>query len=116
MHRVPMFNFRKLQSTLASNLVEIFIDDVAIKVPRTATLIQACSLAKKEIPRFCYHERLAIAGNCRMCLVQVEKVPKPVASCAYPITANMKVYTDTDMVKKAMMQWRRRKKVSHSCC
>lgn len=66
------------------------------------TIIQACETAGIEIPRFCYHERLAIAGNCRMCLVEVEGMPpKPVASCAMPINEGMKIHTDSPMVKKA---------------
>lgn len=71
-------------------------------VPDGITIIQACEIADVEIPRFCYHERLAIAGNCRMCLVEVEGMPpKPVASCAMPVSEGMKVHTDTPMVKKA---------------
>lgn len=71
-------------------------------VPEGITIIQACEIADVEIPRFCYHERLAIAGNCRMCLVEVEGMPpKPVASCAMPATEGMKIHTDTPMVKKA---------------
>jgi len=72
------------------------------EVPQGITIIQACEVANIEIPRFCYHERLAIAGNCRMCLVEVEGMPpKPVASCAMPIADGMKIHTDTPMVKKA---------------
>lgn len=71
-------------------------------VPEGITIIQACEIAEIEVPRFCYHERLAIAGNCRMCLVEVEGgPPKPVASCAMPVVNGMKVHTDTPMVKKA---------------
>lgn len=71
-------------------------------VPDGITIIQACEIADVEIPRFCYHERLVIAGNCRMCLVEVEGMPpKPVASCAMPVSEGMKVHTDTPMVKKA---------------
>lgn len=71
-------------------------------VPAGITIIQACEIAEIEIPRFCYHERLAIAGNCRMCLVEVEGgPPKPVASCAMPVVEGMKIHTDTPMVKKA---------------
>jgi len=71
-------------------------------VPAGITVIQACEIAEIEVPRFCYHERLAIAGNCRMCLVEVEGgAPKPVASCAMPIVDGMKIHTDTPMVKKA---------------
>lgn len=66
------------------------------------TVLQACELAGEEIPRFCYHERLKIAGNCRMCLVQIEGgPPKPAASCAMPAVENMSVHTNTPMVKKA---------------
>ena len=66
------------------------------------TVLQACELAGEEIPRFCYHERLKIAGNCRMCLVQIEGgPPKPAASCAMPAGDGMKVHTNTEMVKKA---------------
>ena len=77
------------------------VDGVEIEVPAGATVLQACELAGKEIPRFCYHERLSIAGNCRMCLVEVEKAPKPIASCAYPVAEGMVVKTDTAMVRQA---------------
>ncbi|MBL0318224.1 MAG: NADH-quinone oxidoreductase subunit G [Alphaproteobacteria bacterium] len=65
------------------------------------TVLQACEMAGAEIPRFCYHERLSIAGNCRMCLVDIEKSPKPVASCAMPVGEGMVIHTDTPKVKKA---------------
>ena len=61
------------------------IDGVEIEVPAGITVLQACEVAGVEIPRFCYHERLSIAGNCRMCLVEQEKAPKPIASCAMPV-------------------------------
>ena len=61
---------------------KLLIDDVEIEVEDGLTLLQVCELAGREVPRFCYHERLSIAGNCRMCLVQVDGMPKPVASCA----------------------------------
>ena len=77
------------------------VDDIEVDVPAGATVLQACELAGKEIPRFCYHERLSIAGNCRMCLVEIEKSPKPVASCAMPAADNMVVKTMTPMVKRA---------------
>ena len=80
----------------------VTINDKTITVPEGITIIQACELAEIEIPRFCYHERLAIAGNCRMCLVEVAGgPPKPVASCAMPIADGMKISTDSPMVKKA---------------
>jgi NADH-quinone oxidoreductase subunit G len=77
------------------------IDGVEIEVPTGITVLQACEMAGAEIPRFCYHERLSIAGNCRMCLVEQEKAPKPIASCAMPVAEGMVIRTDTPMVKKA---------------
>ena len=77
------------------------IDGIEIEVPAGITVLQACELAGKEIPRFCYHERLSVAGNCRMCLVEQEKAPKPIASCAMPVAEGMVIKTDTPMVKKA---------------
>ncbi len=82
-------------------MVKLTIDGQEIEVPAGITLLQACELAGKEIPQFCYHERLAIAGNCRMCLVEVEKSPKPVASCAWPINDGMVVKTASEMVRRA---------------
>ena len=77
------------------------IDDVEIEVPAGITVLQACEIAGVEIPRFCYHERLSIAGNCRMCLVEQEKAPKPIAYCAMPVAENMSIRTNTPMVRKA---------------
>ncbi|MEA3003587.1 MAG: NADH-quinone oxidoreductase subunit [Sphingomonadales bacterium] len=78
------------------------VDGVEIEVPQGATVLQACELAGKEIPRFCYHERLTIAGNCRMCLVEVKPgPPKPQASCALPAADNQEIFTQTPMVRKA---------------
>ncbi|WIM14007.1 NADH-quinone oxidoreductase subunit NuoG [Enhydrobacter sp.] len=77
------------------------IDNVEIEVPAGITVLQACEMAGVEIPRFCYHERLSIAGNCRMCLVEQEKAPKPIASCAMPVAEGMVIKTNTPMVKKA---------------
>jgi NADH-quinone oxidoreductase subunit G len=83
-------------------MLTVTINGKTTSVPEGITIIQACEIADVEIPRFCYHERLVIAGNCRMCLVEVEGMPpKPVASCAMPVTEGMKVHTDTPMVKKA---------------
>lgn len=65
--------------------IEVFVDDQPVWVEPGTTVLQACALVGVEIPRFCYHERLAVAGNCRMCLVEVEKSPKPVAACAMPV-------------------------------
>jgi NADH-quinone oxidoreductase subunit G len=81
---------------------KVTVDGVEIEVPQGATVLQACELAGKEIPRFCYHERLSIAGNCRMCLVEVAPgPPKPQASCALPATEGQIIRTDSAMVKKA---------------
>jgi len=78
---------------------KLTIDGVELEIPAGLTVLQACELAGKEIPRFCYHERLSIAGNCRMCLVELEKAPKPIASCAYPAADNMVIKTDSPMVR-----------------
>jgi NADH-quinone oxidoreductase subunit G len=81
---------------------KLTVDGIEIEVPAGATVLQACELAGKEIPRFCYHERLSIAGNCRMCLVEVAPgPPKPQASCALPAADNQEIRTDSPMVKKA---------------
>ncbi|KAG2495676.1 hypothetical protein HYH03_006276 [Edaphochlamys debaryana] len=84
-----------------SDHMEVFVNEQPIKVPKGISVLQACDAAGIDIPRFCYHQRLSIAGNCRMCLVEVEKVPKPVASCAMPAAPGMKIKTETPMVKKA---------------
>jgi NADH-quinone oxidoreductase subunit G len=81
---------------------KVTVDGQEIEVPDGATVLQACELAGKEIPRFCYHERLSIAGNCRMCLVEVKPgPPKPQASCALPAAEGQEIRTDTPMVKTA---------------
>ncbi len=82
-------------------MVKLTIDGIEVEVAPGSALIQACEQAGREVPRFCYHDRLSIAGNCRMCLVEVEKAPKPVASCGYPVAEGMVVHTDTPMVRNA---------------
>ncbi len=82
-------------------MVKLFVDDKEIEVTDGSTVMQACEKIGAEIPRFCFHERLSIAGNCRMCLVEVEGSPKPVASCAMPAVEGMKVITKSDKVKTA---------------
>jgi NADH-quinone oxidoreductase subunit G len=80
----------------------IKIDGREMEVPAGITILQACEMAGVEIPRFCYHERLSIAGNCRMCLVEVKPgPPKPQASCALPVADKMEIFTQTPMVQKA---------------
>ena len=80
---------------------KVKVDGIEVEVEQGTSVLQACELAGKEIPRFCYHERLSIAGNCRMCLVEMEKSPKPIASCAMPAAEGQVIYTNSDMVKKA---------------
>ena len=80
---------------------KILVNNKEIEFEEGMTVLQACELAGEEIPRFCYHERLSIAGNCRMCLVEMEKSPKPIASCAMPATEGMKIKTNTSLVDKA---------------
>lgn len=81
--------------------IKIFINDIAVYVKPQTTILQACEKINIYIPRFCYHNQLSVAGNCRMCLVEVEKSPKPVVSCAFPVMNNMKIYTNTPLVKKS---------------
>ena len=82
-------------------MLKLKINDKEIEVEEGLTVLQACEVAGFEIPRFCYHERLSIAGNCRMCLVEMEKSPKPIASCAMPATEGMNIKTNTPLVEKA---------------
>ena len=82
-------------------MAKLTIDGTEIEVADGITVLQACEEAGVEIPRFCYHERLSIAGNCRMCLVEMEKAPKPIASCAMPVGEGMVIRTNTETVKKA---------------
>ena len=80
---------------------KIIINGKEIDFEKGMTVLQACELANVEIPRFCYHEKLSIAGNCRMCLVEMEKSSKPIASCAMPATEGMNIKTNTKLVEKA---------------
>ena len=82
-------------------MIKLKVNDIDLEVEEGLTVLQACEKAGAEIPRFCYHEKLSIAGNCRMCLVEIEKSPKPVASCAMPITEGMNIKTNTEKVEKA---------------
>lgn len=81
--------------------LNVFVDGVPLQVARGATVMEACTKAGKEIPHFCYHERLSIAGNCRMCLVEVEGMPKPVASCHWPAAEGMKIRTGSKVATEA---------------
>ena len=80
---------------------KIKIDNKEIEFENGMTVMQACELVGVEIPRFCYHDKLSIAGNCRMCLVEMDKSPKPIASCAMPAGDGMIIRTNTDIVKNA---------------
>nr|WP_298794438.1 NADH-quinone oxidoreductase subunit NuoG [uncultured Acetobacter sp.] len=82
-------------------MVRVIVDGTPVDVPAGFSALQACEAAGKEIPRFCYHERLSVAGNCRMCLVQVVRAPKPVASCGFPVSEGMEILTDTEVVRRA---------------
>ena len=81
--------------------VTLTIDGTEVEIEAGVSVLQACDSIGVEIPRFCYHERLSIAGNCRMCLVEMEKSPKPIAACAMPVGQGMVIRTDTPMVDKA---------------
>ena len=80
---------------------KININGKEVEFEKGMTVLQACELAEVEIPRFCYHEKLSIAGNCRMCLVEMEKSAKPIASCAMPAAEGMNIKTNTEFVEKA---------------
>ena len=82
-------------------MIKLKVNETDLEVEEGLTVLQACEKAGVEIPRFCYHEKLSIAGNCRMCLVELEKSPKPIASCAMPATEGMNIKTNTEKVEKA---------------
>ena len=82
-------------------MLKVKVNNIDLEVEEGLSVLQACEQAGAEIPRFCYHEKLSIAGNCRMCLVEIEKSPKPVASCAMPVLEGMSIKTNTSLVEKA---------------
>jgi len=82
-------------------MFKLKINEIDVEVEEGLTVLQACEKAGVEIPKFCYHEKLSIAGNCRMCLVELEKFSKPVASCAMPAAEGMNIKTNTEFVEKA---------------
>ncbi len=82
-------------------MLKLKVNDIEVEVEEGLTVLQACEKAGAEIPRFCYHEKLSIAGNCRMCLVEMEKSPKPIASCAMPATDGMVIKTNTPKIEKS---------------
>src|SRR3954465_11650414 len=80
---------------------KVTVDGKELEVTPAPPILQTCQQAGVKIPHFCYHEKLMIAGNCRMCLVEVERSPKPVASCAWPVQPGMVVKTGSPLVHKA---------------
>ncbi len=80
---------------------KLVIDGAEVEVAPGTTVLQACQALGIEIPHFCFHERLSIAGNCRMCLVEMEKSPKPIASCAMPVADGMVIHTNSPKARKA---------------
>jgi len=99
--RLAVLSARAQSDSTNPNLVEVFIDDNPVYVEPGTTVLQAAAVAGIDIPRFCYHDRLSIAGNCRMCLVEIERSPKPQASCAMPVMKGMRVKTDSAVTRKA---------------
>lgn len=95
-NKTVIFNRRKKTSD-----VTIYIDGKQVQVPSYFTVLQACRKFGYTVPTFCYHDRLAIAGNCRMCLVQLEGAPKPQIACALPVAKNMKILTKSPVTLKA---------------
>ncbi|XP_067108702.1 NADH-ubiquinone oxidoreductase 75 kDa subunit, mitochondrial-like [Osmerus mordax] len=94
-------NACSVATATASNLIEVFVDGNPVTVEPGTTVLQACEKVGIQIPRFCYHERLSVAGNCRMCLVEIEKAPKPVAACAMPVMKGWNILTNSDKTRKA---------------
>ena len=82
-------------------MLKLKVNNIDTEVEEGLTVLQACEKAGVEIPKFCYHEKLSIAGNCRMCLVEIEKSSKPIASCAMPAADGMNIKTNTSFVEKA---------------
>ncbi|XP_038044920.1 NADH-ubiquinone oxidoreductase 75 kDa subunit, mitochondrial-like [Patiria miniata] len=97
----PCLTGNRLNSSAAPEKVEVFVDDKSVLVDPGTTVLQACAMVGVEIPRFCYHDRLSVAGNCRMCLVEVEKSLKPVAACAMPVMKGWRIKTNSEMTRKA---------------
>lgn len=94
-------NAVRISVRAASNMVEVFVDGKPVEVEAGTTVLQACEKVGVQIPRFCYHERLSVAGNCRMCLVEIEKAPKPVAACAMPVMKGWNILTNSEKTRKA---------------
>jgi len=90
------------------DLIKLTVDGKEVEVPKGTSVLRACEIADVQVPRFCYHSRLSIAGNCRMCLVEIDGAPKPVASCAFPAAEGQIVRTQSQIAKdarKSVMQF-----------
>jgi NADH dehydrogenase/NADH:ubiquinone oxidoreductase subunit G len=95
------YNFFFNRKNNLDNYNYIYINNKSWYVPKNLTIIQACEFLGIKIPRFCYHKNLAVAGNCRVCLVEVLNSPKPVVACSVPVINGMQIYTKTPLVLKA---------------
>jgi len=88
-------------SQALGNKFNVYVDDKPVQVDGSYTIFQACFEAGVEIPRFCYHERLSVAGNCRMCLVEVEGSPKPLPACAITVRPDLRIKTKSEVTRVA---------------
>jgi len=100
-HARALLTATRSNSAAPPEKVEVFVDNKSVLVDPGTTILNAAALVGVEIPRFCYHNKLSIAGNCRMCLVEVEKSPKPQAACAMPVMNGMRIHTDSPITRKA---------------
>lgn len=92
---------QKIIKLILFMFVRISINNEKVQIKQNTTVLQACNELQINVPKFCFHETLQIAGNCRMCLVEIKNSPKPVVSCSMPVLDGMEVFTDTPLVKKA---------------
>ena len=83
----------------AEDAVNIEIDGQPYQARRGAMIIEVTDAAGISVPRFCYHKKLSVAANCRMCMVEVEKVPKPLPACATPVAEGMKIFTGSELAE-----------------
>jgi len=100
-HARVVLGTQRWNSNAPPQKLEVFIDDKRVLVDPGTTILAAAEMVGVEIPRFCYHDKLSIAGNCRMCLVEVEKAPKPQAACAMPVMNGWRIKTDSPLTRKA---------------
>uniref|UniRef100_A0A671MCH9 NADH-ubiquinone oxidoreductase 75 kDa subunit, mitochondrial n=1 Tax=Sinocyclocheilus anshuiensis TaxID=1608454 RepID=A0A671MCH9_9TELE len=98
---IAITNNVRTSARASSNMVEVFVDGKPVMVEPGTTVLQTCEKVGVQIPRFCYHDRLSVAGNCRMCLVEIEKAPKPVAACAMPVMKGWNILTNSEKTRKA---------------